>query len=206
MIFTAVIFCKRYILYDFDDITVMNLDSISVEEVMSKGPLIVPGDMSIKEGAELLKRRGVSTLIIAEGENPVGIVTDRDFVVKVVAGNIDIENAKLRDIMTSPVVMIPHDTVVSDAAKVMSRRRIRKLPVLKDGKIVGILSENDVVRISPDLIAIVREYAEMHRDTHNSLSKKEYVAGKCEMCGQYSLRLSYHEGMLICPECYDAIR
>jgi len=182
------------------------MDTISVEEVMSKNPLIVSGDMSIKEGAKLLKNRGVSTLIIAEDENPVGIVTDRDFVVKVIADSVDLENAKLRDIMTSPVVMIPHDTVVSDAARVMSHRRIRKLPVVKDGKIVGLLSENDVVRISPDLIAIVREYAEMHRDNHSTSSRKEYVAGKCEMCGQYSLRLRYHEGMLICPECYDAIR
>jgi len=179
---------------------------IRVEEVMSRNPQIVTGEMSVKEGAELLKKKGISTLIIESEGKPVGIVTDRDFVVKVIAEGLGYD-AKLKDIMSSPIIMIPHDEYLSDAAKIMSRRKIRKLPVVKDGKIVGILSENDIVRISPDLIALAQEYAKLHTGEEENVNKiEEYIAGKCEVCGQYSLRLTMYKGMLVCPECLDSMK
>ncbi len=178
---------------------------IKVEEVMSKNPRTVPGELTVKEGAELLKKNRVSTLIIEEEGRPVGIVTDRDFVVKVVAEGLPLDT-KLREIMSSPVIMIPHDESLSDAAKIMTRRKIRKLPVVKDEKIIGILSENDIAKISPDLIALAQEYANLHRENSEKEKIKEYVAGKCEACGQYSLRLTMYKGMLVCPECLDAMQ
>ncbi len=202
----GVIFHKKLLNIDFNAYMAMDMKRIKVEEVMSKNPLTVCGDISIREGAKMLKDKGVSTLIIMEEGNPVGIVTDRDLVVKVIAGEVDPDKAKLRDIMSNPIVMIPHNENVADAAKVMSRRKIRKLPVVKNGKIVGILSENDIVKISPDLIALTREYSELYSNGISKEVETEYIAGKCEMCGQYSLRLISHEGMLICPECYDSLR
>ena len=179
---------------------------IKVEEVMSKNPITVSGKMSIREGAKLLREKRISTLIIEEDQKPIGIVTDRDFIVKVLADGVDIDKTTLRDIMSSPVIMIPHDEVLADAAKIMTRRRIRKLPVVKDGKIAGILSENDIVRISPDLIALAQEYAEVHKKNDLKNYPEEYMVGRCEVCGQYSLRLRRYNGMLVCPECYDSMR
>ncbi len=205
-LFTGVIFRKKFLRVDFDAYMAMAMDGIKVEEVMSKNPLIVSGELSVREGARILKKRGVSTIIIEEEGNPIGIVTDRDLVTKILAENMDPDKTKLRDIMSNPIVMIPHNENVADAARVMSRRKIRKLPVVKDGKIIGILSENDIVKISPDLIALTKEYSEMYSNGISNDIEMEYVAGKCEMCGQYSLRLIPHEGMLICPECYDSLR
>ena len=181
------------------------MKDIKVEEVMSRNPQIVTGDLTVKEGAKLLREKGVSTLIIDEEGKPVGIVTDRDFVVKVIAEGLSYDT-KLRDIMSSPIIMIPHDEYLSDAAKIMTQRRIRKLPVIKNGKIIGILSENDIVRISPDLIALAQEYAKLHTQEAVENKVEEYVAGKCEVCGQYSLRLTSYKGMLVCPECLDSMR
>ena len=184
----------------------MEMRDIAVEEIMSKNPLLLPPETTVLESAKIMARRNVSTIIVVDDGNPVGIVTDRDFVTKVIAEGLDPEVTKLREIMSNPIIMIPSDESVSAAAKVMSRRRIRKLPVIKDGKIVGILSENDIVKISPDLIALAKEYAEIHRNGCYEVEEREYIAGKCEMCGQYSLKLMRYEGMLICPECYDSLR
>ncbi len=184
----------------------MDMRDIKVDEVMSRNPLQIPGDMSIREAAELMRKRGVSTALVVRDGAPIGIVTDRDLVTKVLAEGIDPDTVRARDIMSSPVIMIPHDESISTAARVMSRRKIRKLPVVRDGEIIGLLSENDIVRIAPDLIALAREYAEMHRNGDYREEVKEYIAGKCEVCGQYSLRLVPYQGSLVCPECYDNLR
>jgi len=173
---------------------------------MSRNPLMVSENMSVEEAAKLLKKRGVSTMIIEVDGNPVGILTDRDLVTKVLADGLDPKTTRVQDIMSSPIVMIPHDESISTAARVMSRKRIRKLPVVREGEIVGILSENDIVKISPDLMALAMEYAEMHRNGEYHEKNVEYLAGKCEVCGQYSLRLIPYEGSLVCPECYDNLR
>ncbi len=181
------------------------MKSITVEEVMSKNPRIVSGELTVEEGAKILKKFGISTLIIEEDGKPVGIVTDRDFIIKVIAEGLSLQ-AKLRDIMSTPIIMIPHNENLEDAAKIMTRRKIRKLPVIKEDKIIGILSENDIARISPDLIALAQEYANIHENSERKEEIKEYFAGKCEICGQFSLRLTMYNGMLVCPECLDSMR
>ncbi len=181
------------------------MKSITVEEVMSKNPKIVSGELSVEEGARILRELSISTLLIEENKRIVGIVTDRDFVTKVVAEGLPL-NTELREIMSSPVIMIPHNERLEDAARIMTRRRIRKLPVIKGEKIVGILSENDIARISPDLIALAQEYAKIHSENSEEERTREYLAGKCEVCGQYSLRLTMYNGMLVCPECLDSMK
>lgn len=182
------------------------METIKVEEVMSKNPLIISDNITISEAAKLMKERGVSTVIIEKDGKPLGIVTDRDFVTKVLAAGLDPRKTGIYEIMSSPVIMIPHDESISAAAKVMSRNKIRKLPVIKNGSIVGILSENDIVRISPDLVALAVEYSKMHHRADYREMNVEYIAGKCEVCGEYSLRLIPYEGTLVCPECYENLR
>ncbi|NPA74829.1 MAG: CBS domain-containing protein [Euryarchaeota archaeon] len=180
--------------------------SILVREVMSRSPAVVPADMTVREGAELMKKRGISTLIVESDGNYVGIVTERDMITKIVAEGNDPAETTLRDIMSHPVVMISQDESISTAARVMSRRRIRKLPVIRGKELVGLLSENDIVRIAPDLIALAREYARIHRNHDYEENPVEYVVGRCEACGQYSLRLRQYQGMLVCPECYESMQ
>jgi len=199
------IFFKKYINLGHYIFMARAMESIRVEEIMSKNPRIVSGELTVEEGARILKEFGISTLIIEEDSKPVGIVTDRDFVTKVIAEGLP-PTTKLRDIMSTPIIMIPHDENLEDAARIMTRRKIRKLPVVKDDKIVGILSENDIARIYPDLIALAQEYANISNENPEKERPTEYIAGKCEVCGQFSLRLTLHNGMLVCPECLDSMR
>ena len=199
------IFFKKYINLGLYIFMARAMKSITVEEVMSKNPRIVSGELTVEEGAKILKDLGISTLIIEEDGKPVGIVTDRDFITKIIAEGLP-PSTKLRDIMSTPIIMIPHKENLEDAAKIMTRRKIRKLPVIKDDKIVGILSENDIARISPDLIALAQEYANIHQENSEKEKMEEYIAGKCEVCGQFSLRLTLYNGMLVCPECLDSMR
>jgi len=88
----------------------------------------------------------VGAVIVMENNLPVGIVTDRDFSVKVVSHAYQI-TAPVKQIMSSPLVSINSDETVRMAADLMHDRRIRKLPVIDDGKIVGIITATDIVNL-----------------------------------------------------------
>ncbi len=181
------------------------MENILVKEIMSRNPVIVNVKMPVNEAAKLMSSKGVSTLVVEDEGKYVGIVTDRDMIVKILAEDNDPRNTCVGEIMSHPIIMISGEESISTAARVMSRRRIRKLPVVQNGEMVGLLSENDIVRIAPDLVAIASEYSSLYR-TGTGEPAEEYVVGRCEACGQYSLRLRSYQGMLVCPECYDSMK
>jgi len=85
----------------------------------------------------------------------VGIVTHKDIVSKVVQPRIPIDALKAIEIMSAPVVTINEDASLEEAAKLMSRKRIKKLPVVSDEKLVGIITSTDLVKVEPKLTALI---------------------------------------------------
>lgn len=85
----------------------------------------------------------------------MGIVTHKDIVSKVVQPRIPIDALKAIEIMSAPVVTINEDASLEEAAKLMSRKRIKKLPVVSDEKLVGIITSTDLVKVEPKLTALI---------------------------------------------------
>src|SRR5207244_5977293 len=107
-----------------------------------------------KEAAGLVRDREIGSLVVVETGKPMGIVTERDIVTKVAAPDKQPSRVLVRDIMTSPVVVVhPHEEV-AEAAKLMSQRKIRRLPVVLVGKIVGMITENYFIRVWQKMIAL----------------------------------------------------
>ena len=171
---------------------------VPVLEVMSKNPVTVSSDVSISEAARLMKDREVGSLIVVEDQTPVGIVTERDLVTKVMATGRSLSDTKVRDVMSSPLVSIhPHMEAV-EAAQKMANLKIRRLAVLDSGKLVGLVTENDILRIWPQLIEVTREYTRA-----GLIEKMQGIEGHCEACGIYSTDLRAEGGILACPECRE---
>jgi len=84
-----------------------------------------------------------SVLVYIVGE-PIGIVTERDIVRKIVAAGFDCSKVRIADIMSSPIISIPPDATVEQASELMSTYKIRRLPVIQEGKVVGIIAANDI--------------------------------------------------------------
>ena len=139
-------------------------DRVPVMEVMSRSPVTASPDDTVDRVAGVMRTRDIGSLIVVEDGVPAGIVTERDIVTKVAAANLVPQTVKVRDIMTAPVVAIhPHEEV-AEAARVMSDRKIRRLAVVEGGKLVGVITENDIIRIWPHLIEVTREYARLGLD------------------------------------------
>src|SRR2546429_446504 len=150
-----------------------------------------------KAAGGLMRKGEMGTLVVVETGKPMGIVTERDIVTKIAAPDKQPSRVLVRDIMTSPVVVVhPHEEV-AEAAKLMSQRKIRRLPVVQEGKLVGMITENDIIRVWPQLIEVTREYARAGLESQFAKG----IEGHCEACGVYSTNLVWDRNLLVCPEC-----
>ena len=117
-------------------------------EVMTREPACCePGD-SIVRAAEMMKQQDVGSLPVVESRNDrqlVGIVTDRDLVVKVLAGGRNVERAAVRDAMTSNPISCRETDEVDAAVRLMSDRQVRRMPIVdQQGQLSGIIAQADV--------------------------------------------------------------
>jgi len=94
--------------------------------------------------AKMMEQGGIGAVLVKENENLVGIITDRDFATKIAANNLPFDTP-LEKIMSSPLITINHDEPISAAAEMMSSKKIRKLAVSENNKIVGLITSTDLV-------------------------------------------------------------
>ena len=118
---------------------------VTVNDLMTKRTLTIGLENTISEAAQLMSQKGVGDLIVVDHEMPVGIVTERDFVRRIVAKGRPYDT-KVSDVMTKPLITISPNASLKEAARKMVKHRIRRLPVLKSHKLVGILVVSDFAR------------------------------------------------------------
>jgi len=165
-------------------------------EVMSRTPVVIGPEDTVDRAAAVMRKQEIGSLFVVEDGRPAGIITERDIVTKVVAANRVPRDVKVREVMSSPVVAIhPHEEV-AEAARVMSDRKIRRLAVVDNGKLVGVITENDMLHFWPQLIEVTREYARLGFD-----EEVRKIEGHCEACGVYSTALALDRKLLVCPDC-----
>ncbi len=117
----------------------------SVKDIMTKDVVSIDVNNSVFEAAELMSSNQLGCLVVMDGEVPVGIVTERDIVRRVCAKKLPGET-KVSGIMSKTLITIDPDVSLKEAARVMSNNQIRRLPVLKQNKLVGIVVASDFVR------------------------------------------------------------
>jgi CBS domain-containing protein len=125
---------------------------MSVKDYMSRVILSADKNLSVFEAAKLMVEKKIPYIIVLDGGKPVGIVTEEDLISKVLAADRDPKITKLSDIMTTPLLTIDPDATLSEAAAIMSEKRVRKLPVVRDGIIYGVLTTQDVANYLNDYL------------------------------------------------------
>lgn len=128
-----------------------------VRDVMTKNPKVVRRDTSVQEVVATMNKFDISSVVVVQEERPVGIVTHKDIVSKIVQPRIPPDAVTAREVMSSPIVSISEDASTEEAAKLMVRKHIKKLPVVRDDKLVGIITTMDLVREAPKLAALMEE-------------------------------------------------
>jgi CBS domain-containing protein len=117
----------------------------TIKDIMTENVVSISIDDSVFEAANLMNSNQVGCLVIMNEEEPIGIVTERDIVRRVVAKKLPLET-KISAVMSKSLITIGPDASLKEAARVMSSNKIRRLPVLKQNKLVGIVVASDFVR------------------------------------------------------------
>ncbi len=123
----------------------MKARDIGTREVHCAAP-----DANLGEVASMMKRHGVGAMPICEGDTLTGIITDRDIAVGCVAAGSAPADCQAREFMTSNPITVSADTDVEEAARIMAREQVRRLPVVEGDRMVGILSLGDIAAALPD--------------------------------------------------------
>ena len=123
-----------------------NAKTMTIADVMNKSVISVDASLTINESAKMMEDAKVGAVIVMENNSPVGIVTDRDFTVKVVSHAYQI-SSPVKQIMSSPLFSVNLDESVRTAADLMHDRGIMKLPVIDGKNVVGIITARDIVNL-----------------------------------------------------------
>ena len=121
--------------------------SQTVQTIMTKDVQTVSPDSTIKDAAQLLKSKDFGSVPVVEGRKVVGILTDRDIVIRIVADGRDPASSRVAEVMSKDIVTIRENTDLQEAERLMHDRQLRRLPVLNDqGELVGYLAMAKVAR------------------------------------------------------------
>jgi len=175
-----------------------------VKDVMSSPAITVEENAPANRVAELMDKHGVGCIIVTtKEEKPIGVITERDLVLRVLAKNAKPDTLKAEEVMTSPLITIEPDATITDTARRMSRLNIRRLGVVYKGRLVGIISSKDVLGVMPELLEMIQEKAMIEGENMAEEEHEERapLAGYCDQCGVWSDTLTEVNGEYHCEDC-----
>lgn len=117
-----------------------------VRDIMTKDLLTISEKDTALKAAELMSEKGVSSLIVLSDDQPIGIITERDFIKKVCLKELKLSAVKVGDMMSKIRTSASPDTSIDVAVQRMVNNRIRRLPIIDNGKLVGIITVTDLAK------------------------------------------------------------
>ena len=176
-----------------------------VKDAMSSPVVSLDEEAPSNKIANIMDKNDLGcVIIINKAGKPIGIITERDLVLRVLTKNLKPDTVKAKDIMTSPLVTIEPEATISDAARRMSRLDIRRLGVLYKGNLVGLISSKDILGVMPELIEIIQEKTRIESASSSEETEgaeETPLSGYCDRCGVYSENLKDVNGQSLCEDC-----
>lgn len=120
--------------------------AVKISQIMTKEIISVKSEASVSEAASIMVQNEVGAVVVMKNSTPVGIITEVDILKRCCIGKVCSEELKTEEIMTKSLITINADAAIGEAAILMSDKKIRRLLVTENGKIVGIVTEKDVLR------------------------------------------------------------
>ncbi|MGB2840950.1 MAG: CBS domain-containing protein [Halobacteriota archaeon] len=177
------------------------LRDVMVQEVV-KGAM----NLNVMEAAKLMRKHDVDNIVVLNNGEPVGIVTEWDIISKLVSKDIKPSTVKLKDIMTTPLITASTNDRLSDIVQKMAAERIRRIPVIDSGELVGVVADVTVISVSSEMNSIMAELIEINGrgETFGTECEGDGMEqGICEKCGSFSYFMEIHGGLMVCESCKE---
>jgi CBS domain-containing protein len=118
----------------------------SVRDAMTEDPRSIGTSTSVVEAARLMREAHIGSLPVTDGDQLVGMITDRDITTRVVAEAADAETTSVGDVCSREVIAVEADKDHEEAVELMARHQVRRLPVVENGRLMGIVAQADIAR------------------------------------------------------------
>jgi CBS domain-containing protein len=128
-----------------------------VRDIMTKDVKVVREDTNMQEVIATMIKFDISSVVVVQKERPIGLVTHKDVLTKVLQPGLAAGVLTARDVMSTPVITIGEEANIEDAAKLMTRKGVKKLLVVHDNRLVGIVTSMDLIREQPRLVQLVED-------------------------------------------------
>jgi len=173
---------------------------LKVTDLMTENLVSVEAGESVIKAARLMDEKEISSILVKEGKEFIGIITDRNIIGRVVSRGLNPRKVRVSEVMNSPLITINAGTTVEEAAEKMRKNRIRRLVVEENNQKIGIITESDMVRVAPELHFLIRERSQLEAQLSPTEPQEVTFSGFCEECGNYSGHLRNVNGKWLCEE------
>ena len=181
---------------------------LSVFEVMNKAVIVMDINSDIPAIAREMVSRDAGSVIITENGKAMGIITERDFVKSIVTEDRRPSDVKASEILSTPLVTVEPETSIIEASEIMLKANIKRLPVLRNDIVIGVISNTDILMVTPGLNTILKDLIDMNREALLSIPSIEEISeaedfstGVCESCEVFSTDLKFVDGRYLCGNC-----
>jgi CBS domain-containing protein len=188
---------------------------LAVSDVMSRRLITADVSETADKLGKLMTEAKVGSIIITKETHPVGIVTERDLVAKVISEGLLPASVKASNLMSTPLITIAPEKSVELASREMAHRRIRRLPVVQGNKLIGLLSDSDLLMVSSELSEILRdiirqnnpegEFAPESEEAKENKNPSMFTQGICEVCQKFKESLENINGTYVCNSCREEL-
>jgi CBS domain-containing protein len=131
--------------------------SLKVEDLMIKDVITVDANLTVKEAAQIMNKFEIGCLLAVRNGKAIGIITERDLLKRIVAESRSATKTKVKEVMSTPLIVVEPDMELEDAAKLMFEMKIKKLPVVEGKRLVGLITLTDIARFQPQVMKILKQ-------------------------------------------------
>jgi CBS domain-containing protein len=176
---------------------------VLVKDIMSRPVYTIGENRTAKDAGKLMKKIRRGCVIVTKNKKAVGILTDSDLIRRVISKDVKASQVKIKSIMSTPLVTVKPEDDVIVAVRKIKKSNIHRLPVVKKGRVVGIISSTDIARTSPEMLDLL-EYRLKMKGMPFEI-KEEFTSGICDSCGNLSEDLKKAGGQWLCESCRDEL-
>ena len=180
----------------------MNVETqVMVGEAAEPNVVTIDKKATANTAAKTMAQNKVGSIVVIENGKPIGIVTERDITYGVVAKDLKPSKVDVMGIMSSPLKYATPEMTLKQASRLMVKNNIRRLPVLQNGKLAGIITNKDILAISPEMLNIFEELSRMNASEPSP--RESLDRGTCEVCSDYMVSLTEVDSAYVCESCKD---
>jgi CBS domain-containing protein len=136
--------------------------ALEVRNFMVSNVMTIETNAFVMDAVKTMNQHAIGCLVVNENGSPVGIVTERDLLKRLLAESKNPKKTRVQEIMSKPLIVAKPDMEIEEVIKLMFNRKIKKIPIVEDGKLLGLVTFTDLLNFQPQLIKVVKQLTHPH--------------------------------------------